>query len=215
MSEFLKPDPDAVPPGISRRAALRSMFGFAVAAEAGIVVGGMSAAADYAANFAFHRQAGTPDFADENAGCVDRPGSTKPCSEEQKKHLTLTPSQRFYTAVTAPIVEETVFRAGPSALVDLAQRGVQGSPSEVLAKGVKAGTEDLTRAEFIGGALSSLAFGLAHNIGTGFKSFDTQSIPAGHTFSGIMYWLIARRHGITKSVAAHMGINTLTTFQRR
>jgi membrane protease YdiL (CAAX protease family) len=126
--------------------------------------------------------------------------------------LTQHPSQKLYletlrskpietllmTCVAAPILEEVVFRALPSSLLD--QRGEHGL-------------------SWSAGIPISLMFTLAHNIVPDKSkplnlSFDASSISIPTFAAGLVFWYLQRTAGVDAAIVAHMANNcTLQAVQ--
>lgn len=117
---------------------------------------------------------------------------------------------KIQSVTTAPLAEETVFRAIPSAAVS-ATLGKEDVVSDVLSG---TGGLKMTRRELLVGAVSSIAFGAVHNL-TDNGRFDTNKIPAGITASGFTYWYLQRKFGLAASVAAHTWHNFRAVFYSR
>lgn len=188
---------------MGRRAFLRSMVGVAVGAEVGAVV--MPVASEVV-GMATHAVANEPVG---NAGyreVIKESCEHDPNPAACQNSYTPKGAEAFDVVVAGPIREETIFRAVPSVLVDTCYREGNRPPdsaTDVLARGTQSRT--FTRAEFIGGALSSFVFGQVHNITP--KGYDKKNIPTPQTLGGVILWGLARKFGLASSVACHMAFN--------
>lgn len=104
-------------------------------------------------------------------------------------------------AVEVPVTEELFFRTIPSILMDFNKENV------VRTTLIGQEAIGLSRREAIVGGITSLIFGLAHNIrGT---KFDTKNIPASSTVAGLAYWVLQRNLGAGANITAHSVDNWL------
>jgi len=143
-----------------------------------------------------------------NAGLAQKVEEACAKEEDPKKcevDYDLSFSEKFVAVVEAPVIEEFMFRAIPSVAVD----EFLGEGDEDGLETVLHGTDYLgvTRNELIVGALSSLAFGLTHNLTN--TGIDTQTIPASQTAGGLVLWALQRRLGIASNMTAHATLNLI------
>jgi hypothetical protein len=132
-----------------------------------------------------------------NAAYNERIDASLLASEERKKETQM----QFKAIVVAPIVEETSFRALPSALVSK-REGSADATQDVL-QGV--GGTSMTRRELGVGFVSSMLFGAAHNITN--KGINTDTIPAAQTYLGAINWYLQRKLGLFTSITSHAMVN--------
>lgn len=95
--------------------------------------------------------------------------------------------------------EEVLFRFMPSVLLSAVEK--RGNP--VRDTFIGTGGLGMTRRELIVGAVTTAAFGAAHNITKDGKGFDTSKIPASQTIDGAVYWYLQRKFGIVANTFAH------------
>jgi membrane protease YdiL (CAAX protease family) len=136
----------------------------------------------------------------------------KDSDDECLDKFTSTTSFKLQTEVVSPLLEELVFRAFPSFLIDIPDGDIfAASEKQAIgaAKNVYVGNRSLsmTRKEVIIGAISSVIFGLSHNITN--KGFSTDRVPLTQTLGGGILWTLQRKLGIGSNVAAHATYNTL------
>ena len=143
--------------------------------------------------------AGNAGAAQEVENACSKTADQNQCYENYQPPL----SEKIYAVVVAPVIEESIFRAVPSFITDVSS---SGDEDEAIGN-ITHGTERLgiTRSELIGGAVSSLIFGAAHNFTN--SGFDTKTIPASQTASGFVFWCLQRRFGILSNMAAHSTLN--------
>lgn len=148
--------------------------------------------------------AGSIEMAD--AACQDEENATE-CYE----NYDYPSGVKISGVVFAPIFEEFGFRALPSMWLD--EKFDKGGQDALDT--IKHGTDYVwpTRNEIIVGALSSVAFGLLHNLTQ--KGVDTRTIPASQTASGFAYWVLQRRLGIAANISAHATLNYSAFYKQR
>lgn len=131
-----------------------------------------------------------------NAGYQQAPNCN---SGECQPQLEIPESEKRTTIFFGPLIEETVFRGLPSAVLD----AVEGNkkPAYQLSES----RLEFSRKEVITGIVSSLAFGAVHNYTD--KGFNTHTVPASQTFGGILYWWLQRKFGFFSNLTAHMTNN--------
>jgi hypothetical protein len=108
------------------------------------------------------------------------------------------PDIKFSTTVLSPIIEETLFRAGPSLLLDKFERDQALRGKYKIEQKKKIG---LNRRELTVGAVTSLLFGGGHNFTS--EGFDTEVIPASQTLIGMGLWYLQRKFGFVSCTLAH------------
>lgn len=111
----------------------------------------------------------------------------------------------------APVTEEMTYRALPSMLLD--ERWDSGDQDALDT--LKQGTDYMlpTRQELLVGAISSLIFGLMHNLTN--TGIDTKTIPASQVVGGFGFWALQRRLGLASNISAHMTMNYLALYKKR
>jgi hypothetical protein len=97
--------------------------------------------------------------------------------------------------ILAPVLEEAIFRAAPSAIIS---RGVEGEENAVI-EGT--GGLGMTRRELFVGAVSSVGFAASHNILS--SGVDTKTVPASQAVGGMVYWYLQRKFGFPANTIAH------------
>lgn len=93
-------------------------------------------------------------------------------------------------AIKAPIKEELVFRAAPSALLNLIKRDDSGYQT--------------TSGALVPALLTSTWFGLAHN-----KGAEKKALPLPQFAAGMLFWRQLRNSGIIHPIATHAATNAL------
>lgn len=117
------------------------------------------------------------------------------------QHFKYTPKQNTYNICIGPTLEEFAFRANPSFIVSMLEQ--REDPVAVVLYGT--GGWSMTRRELFAGVLSSIFFGLTHNLTS--TGIDTKTIPASITFSGMIYWYLQRKFGFVANTLAHAWFN--------
>lgn len=110
-------------------------------------------------------------------------GATKEDHEVYRKNMPLYAS---IATIAAPIIEESLFRFIPSLITS------KRSTSWRL------------------GTAASLVFALAHNLKTNENNnttLETKKIPLWQFVSGLLFWHIAKKHGIKNAIISHSLIN--------
>lgn len=127
--------------------------------------------------------------------------STVDASDPCVQTYAATPSIKAMDVVVKPPLEELAARALPSMVVS------KEEDSETAVRDVLFGTWRLgfTRREFIWGAVSTLMFGLVHNIGD--HSVALNIIPAAQLAAGFQLWVLQRKFGYFANTIAHMWNN--------
>lgn len=144
--------------------------------------------------------AGVNEYYDN--ACADTPDPDK-CV----KQIILSPREEFNNAVLAPVAEEIIFRAIPSTVTSMMQHPLE---ARKIARDVIVGTNNWglsTRRELIVGVVSSALFGAAHNLTD--EGFDTQVLPINQTVSGLGFWALQRKYGISANIFGHTLNNLL------
>lgn len=180
---------------VDRRDFLRSMLGtaFAIAATDKVLVPAQLKINASVREITAH-PTGNAGMRDEIEDLCKEKSDMLSCREEYYKSST----NRFNGIVMAPITEEMVFRALPSAIIS--EKGNVGRELIFGTAGL-----GMTRRELLAGVISSLIFGGVHNITA--KGFDTNTIPASQTFVGIVSWYLQRKFGFFANTASHMMSN--------
>jgi hypothetical protein len=140
-----------------------------------------------------------------NAAIYEQVNEACPPASEQQPDDCLTQyikRKQIDTVIKAPLVEELLFRIGPSAAADWAA----GDGDEAVANIVR-GTENFafTRRDLVMGIVSTIAFGATHNITD--KGFDTNTIPANQLLGGAILWCLQRKFGFLSNTTAHAAYN--------
>lgn len=143
---------------------------------------------------------GNAGFREEIAERCQNSENAQKCRENYE----FPPADKVMGIVTGPITEEIYYRALPSAVLS------KFEDTDHLFADILSGTGRLTmsRRELLFGAISSLVFGLTHNITN--KGFDTKTIPASLTLSGAVYWYLQRKFGVVANTLAHIWNNFKT-----
>lgn len=126
------------------------------------------------------------------------------CAEERDKgecqrEILNSRSYQSETIIISPSFEELVFRAIPSLAVSFDSRTPIG---DLL---VGSGDLMMSRRELIVGGISSVFFGLAHNLKK--SGIDTKTIPAPQMVLGMFFWYLQRKLGFFSNTLAHMAVN--------
>lgn len=116
---------------------------------------------------------------------------------------------KLSAVIIAPISEELVYRAIPSMIVDERDGRHQDRYQTLLH-----GTDYVlpTRNELIVGAISSVVFGLVHNLTS--TGIDTRTIPASQTVGGFALWVLQRRFGSLSNLSAHAAFNYAVGYRK-
>lgn len=196
---------------VDRRVFMRSMFGVSVGAIVGAaVMPPAGVAASIVASKVTDSEVGNAGYRE----MIKEECAPTKDPEACRKTWQPTPAETFSSVVAAPIMEEFMFRAIPSAMLDVCSstsHGKDEAPMDVLARGTDART--FSRAELFAGMLSSLTFGAVHNATA--KGYDTKTVPAPQTVGGMILWGLARKFGMGSSIAAHMSYNGFLTAATR
>jgi hypothetical protein len=136
------------------------------------------------------------DYCDRNPGtdCLEE------YKESRKKRDILAPHSAFIGFSLYSTLEEAIFRILPSLVLDQIEK--PQSSEHTLPEGGFA----MTRKEITFGFISSVLFGLAHNIVS--DGFDKKTIPASQTICGAAFWYLQRKFGAHSNILAH----TVTNF---
>ncbi len=188
---------------VNRREALRMLTGIPI----GIAAGGLLEAATDPIQTTAHDMSGlTVGNASMQASITAACG---PQPNQQCVHnFTSSPAERTEVIFWSPLMEELSARAAPSFVRDI----VIDPDSDVAAAALRTfrGHEHvpLTRGEFLTGAISSVLFGLTHNIVDAPKwGVNTNTLPVVQTIGGGMLWVLQRKFGYFSNVTAHSFFN--------
>lgn len=131
--------------------------------------------------------------------------ATQDCSQG----IPFTAREQLRAIVVGPIEEEFVLRAMPSIIVSNSEKSLH--PIKDVLEGT--GGVRLSRRELLGGLMSSVLFGIAHNFTD--TGFNTQRIPASQFLGGFVLWYLQRKRGFLGNVSAHMTFNAAVISQIR
>lgn len=114
-----------------------------------------------------------------------------------------TSSDKVRGTLFMPILEEGIFRAFPSYILSSIEDRKNPDYDVML------GTEGvgMTRREIMVGTISSLMFGILHNVGGRKKFVDTRTIPVFQTMAGMGLWYLQRKFGVVSNTLAHIWVN--------
>jgi hypothetical protein len=186
-----------------RRNFLKLLVGVPVGIASGELAIGPSITA---VNAATHEVTGRPTGNASIHRVVEERCNDPKLNYDCPKDAPFTPKEQWNMQVTAPITEELVSRVVPSILTDAPAFLMDEEPSLIANTVYGRPRLGLNRREAIMGAVSTLVFGLGHNVRDG-PGFDTKNIPAGQLTSGAVLWLLQRNFGALSSTTAHMAIN--------
>ena len=179
-------EPNVNPPGITitRKDLLRYISGIG----AGIGTGALLLPTSYAVLVATEAVTGQKS----GNSLIDK-DMEKACKGAKDKELCeyefIQDDARRYaedTIITAPIIEEGIFRALPSYFIKDRKAGI-----------------GLSRKELIAGGITSLLFGYTHNL----LAWDARRIPSPQIAGGMSFWYLQRKFGYLSSVVAHATLN--------
>lgn len=177
---------------LSRRAFLRRSGNVTAGAIVGIKILPAAILASAAAD-------AVPGFDSGNAGleeAIEQQCQQQPEAEECTGSYVPSNEEAFNISITAPIIEEAVFRLLPSRLYDRLFSNRPESNTKYM---------ELSRREWVAGGIVSLLFGAVHNVTE--KGFNTNTIPAAQTVMGLAFWKLQRTRGYTANTSAHAAIN--------
>jgi|EndMetStandDraft_7_1072992.scaffolds.fasta_scaffold163431_2 hypothetical protein len=191
--------------GMARRDFLRTALGIGVGAVAGSAVLGMNVGIIDGVHAATGESVGNANTAEQaEAACENNPNPEECVQQYQSPD-----SQAAEVMATGPLIEEAAFRALPSALTDIFAKKGLSKAIDNLATGTGEGY-GLTRADVIGGAVSSLIFAGAHNFTA--RGFDTHMVPVPQFMSGLSFWYLQRKFGFLSNATAHVANNSIVWY---
>jgi len=198
------------PRRVSRREALKTFARVAAAPAVGIAAGEVTVRTLQQVIPVFEKKthlktgnAYTNDL--EKEACGPTP------SEKCIKKFYARPEEKNTLVVQTPLFEETMCRAMPSMIVSSLEQ--QDNPDIQPLKETLLGTEvtrvGLSRRELIGGAISSVVFGLLHNISSENNEtvIHVKTVPFAQTVVGGVHWYLQRKLGIVAPIISHAWIN--------
>jgi hypothetical protein len=130
-----------------------------------------------------------------NAGMIDN------CTNPECTELNLSNKEKIKAVVVAPLAEEFLFRVIPSYVISLSENS-QNTDLEML---IGTGNFSLSRRELFMGIVSSVIFGLSHNLTE--SHIDTETIPSSQIFMGGVFWYLQRKFGYIANTLTHFWIN--------
>ena len=188
--------------GISRRGFLGTAFRAAVGAGVACLELPLAYALVVGTEKITHHPAGNASMQDESEKQCLKKKTREKCSQD----VILTSKEKFEMVVTGPFIEEGMFRAFPSSLIDASNESdIEVDDRNPTIYGT--GGFSFTRKELVVGGVSSVLFGAAHNITR--SGFDTNNIPISQTMGGCILWALQRKMGFAANYAEHSTFNFL------
>jgi hypothetical protein len=162
-----------------------------------------------------HLPTGNASMQHHTQAVCEQSSDPKACVAEGPQ---ITKEQRTKMIGLSPILEELTYRTAPSVALDMYE-GLTGGPSltafqnaadaprhTILGSPNRGIPGMLSRRETIAGAVTSVLFGLSHNVTR--QGIDRRTIPVTQTLHGGIYWYLQRRLGLASNVAAHTVVDT-------
>ncbi len=186
---------------VSRRDFIKGLLGVAIGVGSGLTLESQN-------NNINHVVERHTQFNSENASMhqmAEDKCSKSPNPEVCVKNYKFPLVDRISYSTLYPVVEEGVYRALPSFLLDATNDTCDDI--ETAAKKVITGSGGilLSRRELLIGVPASLIFGLSHNVTE--HGVDTNTLPTVQTTGGFMLWYLQRKFGFGSNTAAHIAFN--------
>lgn len=184
--------------GVSRRSFIRGAIGLPLGVAIGTATPPVSEFVNSTTTEITGHPAGNPNpRVEAELACKDSP-DPQGCIDNYQ----MPPREKAKTIIAAPLMEEAAFRVMPSGLLALYET-LEDKDMKRCARTLLTGTDSFrfSRREAVTGVISSILFGLGHNVTV--QGLDTNTIPASMTVDGFVYWGLQRKFGLLSNILAH------------